>query len=404
MDAFIAGFLQFLDEGLLNLAWWQIIVVALVFTHLTIASVTIFLHRCMAHRALDLHAIPSHFMRFWLWLTTGMVTKEWTAVHRKHHAKCEAEGDPHSPKLFGLKTVLLEGSELYRTESKIQETLDKYGRGTPDDWLERNVYTGHSVSGVVLMMIINILLFGVAGIAVWGLQMIWIPVTAAGIINGLGHAKGYRNFDIVDASTNLLPWGIIIGGEELHNNHHAYPTSARLSSKWYEFDIGWMYIRLMEMMGLASVRKTAPRPRLDSNATPKPADAQTLQTVIALRYELMAEYGSTIKNACAEEAARLKAIKHPEFALLKSARHWLHLDAGKWTGEHREHLATICEASSRVEFLVHMREELASLWESANESREQLVEKLQKWCERAEASGVNALQELSVRMRSYSAV
>lgn len=404
MDALIAGVLQFLDQGLLNLAWWQIIIAALVFTHLTIASVTIFLHRCMAHRALELHAIPSHFMRFWLWLTTGMVTKEWTAVHRKHHAKCEQEGDPHSPKVYGLKKVLLEGSELYRAESKVQETLDKYGRGTPDDWLERNVYTGHSVSGVVLMMIINVALFGVAGVAVWGLQMIWIPVTAAGVINGLGHAKGYRNFDIVDSSTNLLPWGIIIGGEELHNNHHAYPTSARLSSKWFEFDIGWMYIRILEMMGLATVRKVAPRPKLQTGAVAKPADLETLQTVIALRYELMAQYGSTIRRACAEEAARLKELQRPEFHLFKSARNWLHLDAEKWTGEQRANLATMYEASSRVEYLVQMRDELASLWDSANESREQLVEKLQKWCERAEASGVNALQEMSVRMRSYSAV
>jgi stearoyl-CoA desaturase (delta-9 desaturase) len=234
--------------------------------------------------------------------------------------------------------------------------------------------------------------------------MIWIPVTAAGVINGLGHAKGYRNFDIVDSSTNLLPWGIIIGGEELHNNHHAYPTSARLSSKWFEFDIGWMYIRILEMLGLATVRKVAPRPKLETGAVAKPADLQTLQTVIALRYELMAQYGSTIRHACAEEAARLKKLQRPEFQLFKSARSWLHLDADKWTGEQRANLVTMCEASSRVEYLVQMRDELASLWESANESRDQLVEKLQKWCERAEASGVNALQEMSLRMRSYSAV
>lgn len=404
MDALIAGVLQFLNEGLLNLAWWQIVIAALVFTHLTIASVTIFLHRCMAHRALDLHPIPSHFMRFWLWLTTGMVTKEWTAVHRKHHAKCEQEGDPHSPKVFGLKKVLLEGSELYRAESKVPETLEKYGRGTPDDWMERNVYTRHSVMGVALMMIIDILLFGVAGIAVWGVQMIWIPVTAAGIINGLGHAKGYRNFDIVDSSTNLLPWGIIIGGEELHNNHHAYPTSARLSSKWFEFDIGWMYIRILEMLRLATVRKVAPRPHIENDAVAKPADLQTLQTVIALRYELMAQYGRAIRRACNEEAARLKQLERPEFHLFQSARDWLHLDAAKWTREQRANLEAMCEASSRVEFMVHMREELASVWESANESREQLVEKLQKWCDRAEASGVKTLQELSLRMRSYSAV
>jgi stearoyl-CoA desaturase (delta-9 desaturase) len=404
MESFFTGLLGFLDTGLLDLSWWQLIVAALVFTHITIAAVTIYLHRCQAHRALDLHAIPSHFFRAWLWLTTGMVTKEWAAIHRKHHAKCEEEGDPHSPKVHGLKKVLLEGAELYRAESKNAETIEKYGRGTPDDWLERNVYSPRSVWGVSTMMIIDILLFGVAGVAIWAVQMIWIPVTAAGIINGLGHAKGYRNFDIVDASTNLGPFGIVIGGEELHNNHHAYPTSARMSSKWYEFDIGWMYIRILEMMGLAKVRKTAPRPVIASGATAKPADAQTLQTVIALRYELMAQYATALKDACSTEAKRLQPSQESQSQLLINARKWLHLDSAKWTGEQRSSLPAICEASSNVELLVQMRQELSSLWESANESREQLVVKLQKWCERAEASGNSALRDISLRMRSYSAV
>jgi fatty-acid desaturase len=258
------GVVDWLANGLIDTTWWQVLAFTLVVTHITIAAVTIFLHRSQAHRALDLHPIPSHFFRFWLWLTTGMVTKEWVAIHRKHHAKCETDDDPHSPQTRGIKTVLLTGSELYRAEAKVQETLTKYGHGTPDDWIERNLYTRFSWQGVGLMLIVNLMLFGAIGATVWAVQMLWIPITAAGIINGIGHWWGYRNFEAVDASTNVSPWGIIIGGEELHNNHHTYPTSAKLSVKPYEFDIGWAYIRGLETLGLAKVRKTPPKLALGS--------------------------------------------------------------------------------------------------------------------------------------------
>ncbi|MEZ5649663.1 MAG: fatty acid desaturase [Burkholderiaceae bacterium] len=397
--------LTFLDQGLLNLTGWQIVLVTLALTHVTIAGVTIFLHRCQAHRALDLHPIVSHFFRLWLWLSTGMVTKEWAAVHRKHHAKCEREGDPHSPVVFGLRKVLLEGVELYRAEAANAETVTKYGHGTPDDWIERNVYTRHSAMGVVVMLLIDLLLFGIAGLAVWGVQMLWIPVTAAGIINGLGHAKGYRNFDITDTSTNLIPWGIIIGGEELHNNHHAYATSAKLSSRWFEFDIGWMYIRIMSALGLAHVRRVAPKPRLVGAASAKEsADSETLQAVIALRYELMADFARTLRNACSEEAARLKTLKSPESSLLDGARRWIPLDSAKWTRDQQAKLKQVFAASSRLKFLVEMRQELASLWERSHHSTEHLVVQLQKWCERAEASGVAALREMAQNMRRFAPV
>jgi stearoyl-CoA desaturase (delta-9 desaturase) len=245
------GTVNWLANGLLDASWWQIVLYTLAFTHVTIASVTIFLHRSQAHRALDLHPAVMHFFRLWLWLGTGMVTKEWVAIHRKHHAKCETVDDPHSPQTHGIKKVLLEGSELYRSEAKNQETLSKYGHGTPDDWIERNLYSRFSWQGVGLTLIIDLLLFGAAGAAVWAVQMLWIPITAAGIINGLGHWWGYRNFEAPDASTNISPWGIIIGGEELHNNHHTYPTSAKLSVKKGEFDNGRVYIRALELLGLA---------------------------------------------------------------------------------------------------------------------------------------------------------
>ena len=251
--------LNWLIHGMLDLSGWQVFFVTLALTHITIASVTIYLHRYSAHRALDLHPLPAHFFRLWLWLATGQVTKEWTAIHRKHHAKCEQAEDPHSPHVHGIKTVLFSGAELYRKESKNQETLERYGHGTPNDWVERNIYSRFSWQGVAIMLIVDLALFGALGLTVWAVQMMWIPVTAAGIINGAGHYWGYRNFEAPDASTNLVPWGIIIGGEELHNNHHTYPTSAKLSVKPYEFDLGWAYIRILQFVGLASVKKTPPK-------------------------------------------------------------------------------------------------------------------------------------------------
>ena len=318
--------LDWLANGLLAASWWQIVLYTLVTTHITIASVTIYLHRHQAHRAMDLHAIPSHFFRFWLWLGTGQVTKEWVSIHRKHHAKCETLDDPHSPQAHGIKKVFWEGAELYRAESKNKETMTKYGHGTPNDWLERNVYTRYSWQGVGLMMIIDLAFFGVAGLAVWAVQMAWIPVTAAGIINGIGHYWGYRNFEAPDASTNISPWGIMIGGEELHNNHHTYPTSAKFSVKPYEFDIGWFYISLMRKVGWATVKKVPPK--LVLGAIKPVADEKTLEAVIANRYEVMAGYAREMRLACKAEIDQLKAKGH-DLAQLKSARRWLHRDDDK---------------------------------------------------------------------------
>ncbi len=395
---------NWLSDGLLRAAWWQMMLAALAMTHVTIASVTIFLHRAQAHRALDLHAIPSHFFRAWLWLTTGMVTKEWVAIHRKHHAKCETPDDPHSPQTRGLKTVLLTGSELYRAEAKVDETLKKYGHNTPDDWLERNLYSRYSWQGVGLMLIVDLLLFGAAGAAVWAVQMAWIPVTAAGIINGLGHWWGYRNFEAPDASTNISPWGLVIGGEELHNNHHTYPTSAKLSVKKYEFDIGWGYIRALELLGLAKVRKTPPMLKL--GAVKPVADSKTLEAVIANRYEVMAKYGRELRRACAAELRRLKAEgaqNTARWAELHLARRWLHRDADRIPQGVQAQLARACEASPGLAKLVAMREELRQLWTRTNVSAEQLVGDLQAWCKKAEDSGIAALAEFSFKLRAARA-
>jgi stearoyl-CoA desaturase (delta-9 desaturase) len=377
---------------------WQVLAVTLVLTHITIASVTIFLHRSQAHRALDLHPIPAHFFRFWLWLTTGMVTKEWVAIHRKHHAKCETADDPHSPVTKGIRTVLLRGAELYRTESKNQETLAKYGHQTPNDWLERNLYARYSWQGVGLMLIIDLALFGAIGATVWAVQMLWIPITAAGVINGIGHFWGYRNFEAPDASTNIVPWGIVIGGEELHNNHHTYPTSAKLSVKRYEFDIGWVYIRALAALGLAKVRKTPPQLQLGDV---KPvADSKTLEAVIANRYEVMAKYAKALRSACAAELTRVKRQGGERVAEFKLARRWLHRDAERIPAPVMARLADAVNDSPKLAKLLAMREELRALWTRTNVSAEQLVADLQAWCKQAEASGIVTLQEFARKLRA----
>ncbi|WP_345792340.1 fatty acid desaturase [Thauera sp. JM12B12] len=385
--------------GLFDLPWWGYVVVALVLTHITIAAVTIFLHRHQAHRALDLHPLPSHFFRLWLWLTTGMVTKEWAAIHRKHHAKCETEDDPHSPQTRGIRKVLWQGAELYRAEAKNQETLDRYGHGTPDDWLERNVYR-HSVLGVSIMLVIDVIAFGALGLTIWAVQMVWIPFWAAGVINGIGHFWGYRNYDCVDASRNISPWGILIGGEELHNNHHSFATSAKLSSKWYEFDIGWMYIRTLEILGLAKVKKTIPQPRfVEAKAVP---DFDTLQAIVTHRYDVMTRYVRSLRQVCAEEARRLKAAHGPALDV-RALRRWvLSGDVGGLQAEQKQQLEVVVKQSPALATVLSMREELAAIWARSNASREQLLAQLQDWIARAEQSGIRQLQEFSLRLRRYA--
>jgi stearoyl-CoA desaturase (Delta-9 desaturase) len=405
LHSIFSAFVDWAAHGLAGASWWQLVLYTLVLTHVTIASVTIFLHRAQAHRALELHPVPSHFFRFWLWLTTGMVTKEWVAIHRKHHAKCETQEDPHSPVAHGIKTVLLTGSELYRAESKNQETLAKFGHNTPDDWIERKLYTRYSALGVSLMLIIDVALFGAAGATVWAVQMLWIPITAAGIINGLGHWWGYRNFEAADASTNISPWGIVIGGEELHNNHHTYPTSAKLSVKPYEFDIGWAYIRGLEMIGLAKVRKTPPQ--LVLGAVKPVADSKTLEAVIANRYEVMANYAKQLRRTCAVELARVKAEGAAKtgtaWTNLRIAERWLHRDAEKIPSNVRTQLDSAMDDSPALKKLVTMREELRQLWTRTNVSAEQLVADLQDWCRRAEESGIAALRDFSMQLRAARA-
>jgi stearoyl-CoA desaturase (delta-9 desaturase) len=394
-------FASWLFAGVFDLPWWGIALVALGLTHVTIAAVTIFLHRCQAHRALELHPLPSHFFRFWLWLTTGMVTKEWAAIHRKHHAKCETAEDPHSPQIYGINRVLWGGVFLYVKEAYNRETLERYGHGTPDDWMECNVYSRFTLSGLTLMGLVNVLLFGlVPGVLVLIVQIAWIPFWAAGVINGIGHYWGYRNWQTADASTNIVPWGILIGGEELHNNHHAHASSAKLSNKWYEFDLGWLYIRVLEALGLARVKKVAPTPRFGEV---KPVvDSETLQAVIANRYDVLAKYAKSLKATYAEEFVKLKARAPQDAELLKRVKRWLIRGDPKLGAPERAQLEQSLSKSKPLATAYSMRQELVALWNRSSATREQLVAHLQDWCRRAEESGIGPLREFSMRLRSYA--
>lgn len=398
--------LHFLADGLLQWSWWQVVLFTLAVTHITIISVTLFLHRSQAHRGLDLHPAVMHFFRFWLWLTTGMITKEWVAIHRKHHARCEREGDPHSPVVFGLGMVFFRGAELYREEAKNEETLKRFGHGTPDDWMERNVYSRHNFLGILIMLGIDVALFGLVGLAVWAVQMAWIPFWAAGVVNGIGHALGYRNFASPDTSTNVIPWGIIIGGEELHNNHHAYGTSAKFSSKWYEFDLGWVYISILRFFKLAHVKKVAPKLRLEpaNKAASGDISLDTLQGVITHRYEILARYADVIRQTATEEIARLKnKDDHGKLSLLRRCGDWIGRGDQVLNEEQRAQLQKVLEDEGKLSTVVQMQVELSRLWESSSATSDQLLADLRAWVHRAQQSGIDSLEQFALRLRRYAA-
>jgi stearoyl-CoA desaturase (delta-9 desaturase) len=384
-------------DGILNLSLWGYIAAALILTHITIASVTIFLHRHQAHRALDMHPIVSHFFRFWLWMTTGMKTKEWVAIHRKHHSKCETEEDPHSPQVLGIKKVLWQGAELYRQEANNNDTLDRYGKGTPDDWMERNIYR-YTFLGIALMFAIDLALFGLAGITIWAVQMVWIPFWAAGVINGVGHFWGYRNYECADASTNIVPWGIIIGGEELHNNHHTFPGSAKLSSKWWEFDIGWFYIRLLQSIGLAKVKKVAPTPVIGPS---KPvADMETLRAVLANRFQVMSNYyKDVLMPVCKEELNRANASKRN---LLKRIHKIIARDDSLLAEEEKQQLENALKISGTLRTVYRHKQQLQAIWKRSSSNNENLLHALQEWCKQAEEAGIQALEDFAANLRGYA--
>ncbi|GAB4511824.1 MAG: fatty acid desaturase [Sulfuricaulis sp.] len=388
-------------EGLITLPWWGYIIAALILTHITIAAVTLYLHRHQAHRALDLHPVVSHFFRFWLWLTTGMVTKEWAAIHRKHHAKVETPDDPHSPQQFGIRKVMWQGAELYRQESENGETMAKYGHGTPDDWLERNLYTRHSGKGIALMFAIDLALFGPLGITIWAVQMAWIPIFAAGIINGVGHYWGYRNYEVADASTNIVPWGILIGGEELHNNHHTFGSSAKFSSKWWEFDIGWLYINLLQAVGLARVKKIPPE--LTCDTAKQHIDLDTVKAVITGRFVIMSQFAREVmQHVHREEMKKVNRADRESWTLIKRAHRLMVREAAQLDETKHLLLQRALELNDQLKTVYTMKQKLVDVWNRRATTQEHLIQALQEWCREAEATGIKALQDFSQKLRTYT--
>jgi len=387
--------IEFLYSGVLNLSFWGYVAITFVFIQISMMGVTLYLHRDQAHRAIELHSALRHFFRLWIWMTSGMVTREWVAIHRKHHAMVEREGDPHSPQVFGLRKVLLEGAELYRVESKKADTLSKYGRGTPDDWLERNVYTRFGSVGIYSLLSIDIILLGLPGITVFAMQMLSMPVFAAGVINGLGHARGYRNFESDDTSTNLVPIAVLIGGEELHNNHHAFPTAAKFSARWWEFDIGWMYITILKTFGLCKVRRLAPMPQFA--AKPRSVDLETVAAVLQNRMHVLRDY----RRKVTLPVFRMEKRCHRDNKLLKRARKLLVAGPILMDDAARERLGRLLEDNAALRTVHEFRQQLLSLWEQANVSNERLVSQLREWCKQAEASGIDALHDFSANLRGY---
>jgi stearoyl-CoA desaturase (delta-9 desaturase) len=390
--------IHLLDGGLLRWNVWQIIGYTLLTTHLAIVAVTVYLHRCQAHRALELHPAAAHAFRFWLWLSTGMVTREWVAVHRKHHAHCEKDGDPHSPKLFGIGQVLFQGAELYRREARVAATLQRYGAGTPDDWLERHVYSRYTWQGVGLLLVADMLMFGAIGATVWGVQMLWIPVCAAGIVNGLGHYTGYRNFDGPHAATNILPVGILIGGEELHNNHHTFPTSAKLSARRFEFDIGWCYIRLLQALGLARVRAAVPRPPTGKRHLP--LTERTVAAVGAYRHHVMRSFASMAARALREEL-RSESGSRLDRRSRRQAERLLRREPAYLSDAEKHALAALVSQYGWLAHVQRMREELSQLWEWKLAPSQELLAYLVDWCDRADRSGIPVLRNFAQELHAY---
>ncbi|HSW93920.1 MAG TPA: fatty acid desaturase [Gammaproteobacteria bacterium] len=383
-------------HGLLNLPWWGYIVATLALTQVTILAVTIFLHRCQAHRALELHPIASHFFRLWLWMATGMVTKEWASIHRKHHAKVETPDDPHSPQVQGIWRILFRGTEYYKKESRDPETLERYGQGTPDDWMERHVYS-HSKLGITIMFILDVLLFGPIGITIWAIQMAWIPFFAAGVVNGVAHYIGYRNFECQDASRNLSPIGFFIGGEELHNNHHTFGTSAKFSVKWWEFDMGWLVIRLLQSVGLAKPKRIPPKAAIAAGKMT--VDIDTLKAVLTNRFQVMAQYSRKVIVPVLREERRRAG--EAGSAMLRRVRTLLTREASLVDPSAKEQLATVLTRHRSLEVVYQFRLRLQNIWAKSAATQAELLEALQEWCRQAEATGIQVLRDFVRQLKAY---
>ena len=389
--------LDWLNQGLANFSVTGLVIFTLIATHITIVSVTVYLHRYSSHRALRLHPALQHFFRFWLWLTTGMATREWTAIHRKHHALCETDEDPHSPVRKGIGEIFWRGAEAYATATLDDSIMERYGKGCPDDWLEQNVYKYKSL-GITLMAVIDVALFGVLGLTVWAVQMLWIPIFAAGVINGIGHWWGYRNFECPDAARNVMPWGILIGGEELHNNHHTYPNSAKLSQKPWEFDLGWAWIRLFETLGLAEVVSTGPVvERVPGKST---IDKDTAWAVLNDRFRVMARYAEEVVKPVLEQ--EYSKADHASRKALRKARKVLVREGSLLDERARARIGDAIAHSPQVKVIYDLHQDLHEIWAKRGGNVDEVIASLVEWCKEAEASGMQTVHEFAETLKSYS--
>jgi stearoyl-CoA desaturase (delta-9 desaturase) len=381
--------------GILNLSFWSYVVVTFLMVQFTFMGVTLYLHRDATHRSLDLHPALRHVFRFWLWLTSGIVTREWVSVHRKHHARCETPDDPHSPVIFGLKKVLLEGAELYQVQARNPETQEKFGRGTPDDWMERNIYSRYRNGGITALFFIDLLLFGVPGIIVFAVQMMANPVMAAGVINGIGHYYGYRNFECPDAARNIVPWGLLVAGEELHNNHHAFPSSAKFSIYRWEFDIGWMYICVFRALRLAKVIRVAPEP---AHVEPrKHIDLEMVRAVIVNRMHVLRAYTRHVTLPVFRDELRIAGGK-----LSRRVRKLLVREPVLLDNTAQSRLKEVLASNAALHTVHEFRERLRQMWSGKNMSNENLVQHLKDWIAQAEESRIKVLQDFAGSLRGYA--
>lgn len=385
--------------GLLHLSFWGYVIATVILTQITIAAVTLYLHRCQTHRALTLHPIISHFFRLWLWLTTGMVTQDWVAIHRKHHATTDVEGDPHSPKVLGLKKVFWQGAELYRQAAKDKAMIAQYAHGTPNDWLERKLYKPHSAKGIVIMLFLDLVLFGLPGLTIWAIQMMWIPVWAAGVVNGVGHHWGYRNFECLDAATNIFPWGFWIGGEELHNNHHTFASSAKFSVKWWEFDLGWFYIRILSFLGLAKVKKLPPKLAIKEGKLH--VDLDTVKAVIGNRFQVMAHYYKRVVRPVLRQEKQTSSEKKHDKRLFSRAGWLLRRETHLLSPHAKTRLQVLLKRYERLHTVYSYRQSLQNIWLKTASSQKELVEALQQWCKQAEESGLDVLRQFAEQIKAY---
>lgn len=385
--------------GFLNLTFWGYVLATLILTQTTIAAVTIYLHRNQTHRALTLHPIASHFFRLWLWLTTGMVTADWVGIHRKHHATTDVEGDPHSPVVVGIKKVFWQGAELYRAARKDREMIAKYSHGTPKDWIERHVYSRHSSKGILLALILDLFFFGVPGITIWAIQMLWIPLFAAGVINGIGHHWGYRNFECPDAATNIIPWGFWVGGEELHNNHHTFASSAKFSVKWWEFDLGWMYICILSFFGLAKVKKLPPKLAIEEGKLH--VDIDTVKAVISNRFQVMSNYYKHVIRPILKLEKSTSIETKADKKLFQRAGSLLRRENQLLTVKAKSRLQCLLDAREQLRLVYSYKQSLQNVWMKTASSQKELIEALQQWCRQAEESGLEVLSQFAQQLKGY---